>query len=116
MSDSLKDTTLFLPLTYNENYKVAGETKLTEVYSGYIGLEVHEGNNNITIEISNKYLNYGAILSILGIILTILFSHFKIFKNKVINNIVYYSHLTLFSLFIIFAYCISALFFIISFI
>jgi len=114
---SKEESILFVPLAYNRFYKLSNTSnELFEVYNGYIGLTLNKGYNDITIEFHNRDIHYGLIMSLLGLGLAILLSYFKIYQNKVIKNIVYYTYTSLFILAIILIYFIPALFFIFSFI
>lgn len=48
-----KEQLLFIPINYSKSYTLLKnnnkEEEITKVFNNYIGITIHEGNNNITI-------------------------------------------------------------------
>ena len=81
----LKNQTLFLSLPYEEGFIIKVDGKKTtyhKVLDAFVGVDLKEGNHNITIDYVSKGFNPGIIISISGLSLSII----SLFINKCYNK------------------------------
>ncbi len=116
--DSNENKLLFIPINYNEGYK-ALNTDIVKVYDNYIGINLKEGNNNITIEFIPQYLKESFNLSLSIIILTFLLlvtnMYNKLVNNKKLQQVAKYTYLALYTLVLLIIYILPTIGFVISF-
>lgn len=79
------DNILFIPISYLNGMSATNNNAATEIikiFDSFIGIRLNKGDNNIVINYTTPGLKIGLIISIIGIILTIVF--IKI-KDKLLN-------------------------------
>lgn len=118
---SNKEGILFLPIGYIDGMYVTNNGKKTDivkVFDNFVGINLLNGENNIDICYTPKYFNIGCIMSIIGIILSVLFIKFKdkILSLKIIKNVSYYLYIILFLIMVLSIYIVPAIMFVLSFI
>ena len=92
--ESENEQLLFLPIAYDKGYSAYnnGEVvKVENVFDGFIGLKVVEGDNNIVVTFVPVGFKLGLSISLISLLFGILFLYFKnkILSFEVINNFVY---------------------------
>lgn len=112
----------FIPVTYDDGYKVKvnGKTQeIIKVYDNFLGVKLEEGNNKITFTYIPRGLVFGTIVSIFTLILTIFFFKFKIYNvlinNNLLVNIISHIYYALYILLTLFIYIIPIICFIVSY-
>ncbi len=116
-----KEGILFLPIGYIDGMNVINngkETNIVKVFDNFVGINLIKGENNINISYTPKYFIIGSIISIIGILLSLLFIKFKdvIINLKTIKNISYWLYITLYIIMIIGIYIVPTIMFVLSFI
>lgn len=113
---------LFLPISYNEGYKVTNNGKdieIIKVYDNFIGIKLNEGENDIKISFIPKGLIPCLIISMITLVLAIILIktnlYHKIIEWKWLQNITYYLYLILYLGIILVVYVGLTLCFIISY-
>lgn len=114
--------TLFIPLTYSDNYTlvVNGEKQeLTKLYENFMGIEVTKGTNNITLSYVPAGFKLGTIISLIGLGITIMLlktkAYTKIIENSILQKIIYYGYLVVYNLGILLVYVFPIICFILSY-
>jgi len=114
---------LFIPINYDESYTAYNNGKkidIIKVYDNYIGINLNEGENNISIKFIPSYLKISTLFSLFFIILTILLLktglYSKLLENRLLQKLAKYIYLGIYSLVIIFIYLIPIIIFLISFV
>jgi len=112
----------FIPITYDDNYKVKvnGVSKdVIKVYDNFLGVELDEGKNEIEFTYIPGKLIIGIIVSIITLILTIFLFKFKIYNvlinNNLLTKIISYIYLFLYVILTLFIYIIPSVCFILSY-
>lgn len=98
-----KNEVLFLPLSYLDGY--VGSHKIIKVFDNFVGVELEDGINNIELSYYPKGLNLGIVISVLGIIISLMW--FKYSSNinvMILNDICYYAYMFVYILLILFMY------------
>ena len=119
--DSGEDGILFMPISYLDGMTAANNNSSTEIiklFDNFIGIKLSSGENNIVISYMTPGLKIGTIISLVGIVLSILFLKYgNYFMNlDIINNISYGIYFILFVLFLLVFYIVPFVMFIISYI
>lgn len=99
---SKENQKMFLPIAYDENWECSINGKkvdIEKVFTGFISLDLDEGENKIELEYVNHTFKYGAILSVTGFFLFVIAIFLnrknKIVQNKLIQNVSYISFIIL---------------------
>lgn len=106
-----KDEILFLPISYLDGY--VGSHKIVKVFDNFVGIELEDGINNIEISYFPKGLTLGMVISVLGIIFSIVWCKYS--KNidvMILNNLSYYAYMFVYILLVLFMYLVMILAFI----
>lgn len=93
-------------------------TEIIKVFDDFIGVRLKNGENNIKISYTTPGLKTSILLSILGIIGTLLFIEFyeKITDCETLNRLTYITYLVLYIILLLIFYIIPLFIFILSFI
>ena len=119
--DSLENKVLFIPITYLDGMTAinnGSDTEMIKLFGNFIGIKVSSGENNIVISYVTPGLKIGTVLSLIGIILSVIFIKCGsyLINLDIINNIIYGIYLILFILFTLIFYIVPFVMFIISYI
>ena len=113
---------LFLPINYSESYKATNNGKKIEtlkLYDNYIGVELSEGENDITLTYMPKGFMPCLVISLITVGLSIILTrkniYNKLLNNKILFNFAYYAYLFVYLLTIIIIYVGLTVAFIISY-
>lgn len=71
-----KDGILYLSIPYEKGFKIYVDGKKVnyfKIYNAFIGINLDKGNHEIKIKFVSPYINIGIIVSILGVMLTIIY-------------------------------------------
>ena len=103
---SNSDNILFIPISYLKGMSATNNgtsTEIIKVFDSFIGIKLNNGDNNIIISYTTPGLKIGLIISIIGIILTIIFIKIKdkLISMKWLNNIVFILYLLVYIIFVI---------------
>ena len=115
-----EENILFIPTAYLEGMRATNNNEIVQiekVFDNFLGIRVSPGENNIVVSYITPGLRLGTIISILGIILTVVFIKLKskILSLKVINNIFYYSYLVIYSILSLVVYVFPFVIFLLSY-
>ena len=119
--DSKEEGILFIPVGYINGMHASNNNKkvdIVKVFDNFIGIRLESGVNDISIGYSQPGIIVGLIISVLGIISSILFLKFKnnISRSNIIKNISYYTYLGIYIVAFIIFYIVPAIMFMVSFI
>ena len=116
------DKILFLPLSYSPNYKAKNngiDVDVIKLYDNFIGIKLNKGVNNIELVYFPNNLKLFIGISIVSLILTIIVFVTKLYKkiidNKLIQNIMYFSYVSIYLLFIFCVYVLLTVCFMLSY-
>lgn len=117
---STKEDLLFIPTIYLNGMKAKNNDKdieIIKVFDNFIGIKLNSGENNIVISYIPPGLKVGSILSLIGIILTILFVILKnkVCSSKILNNIFYNLYLIMYFVLTLVVYILPLIIFIVSY-
>ncbi len=112
---------LFIPIPYLKGMSATQNghsTEIIKVFDDFIGVRLKNGENNIKISYITSGLKTSILLSILGIIGTLLFIKFyeKITDCEILNRLTYITYLVLYIILLLIFYIIPLFIFILSFI
>lgn len=112
---------LFIPIPYLKGMSATQNghsTEIIKVFDDFIGVRLKNGENNIKISYTTPGLKTSILLSILGIIGTLLFIEFyeKITGCEILNRLTYITYLVLYIILLLIFYIIPLFIFILSFI
>ena len=112
---------LFIPIPYLKGMSATQNghsTEIIKVFDDFIGVRLKNGENNIKISYTTPGLKASILLSILGIIGTLLFIEFyeKITDCEILNRLTYITYLVLYIILLLIFYIIPLFIFILSFI
>lgn len=115
--ESDKEQLLFLPIAYDKGYVAYDNDKLINVeniFEGFVGIKLVEGNNHITLSFIPSGFYLGLIVSLVSIVFAILFCVFqnKILSLNIIENLIYSLYVVLVVLVISVMYVVPILAFI----
>jgi len=119
--NSLDNDVLFIPITYLDGMTAINNntnTKIIKLFDNFIGIQLSRGENNIVISYTTPGLKFGTVISLIGIVLSIVFvkgGHY-LTNLDIINKISYGIYFVLFVLFGFAFYIIPFIMFIISYI
>lgn len=85
-NDSEKYKWLFISVPYQDSFTAAlngREAECKKVYSGFIGIRLSPGNNNIVLSYKPPYFNMGLGVSCFGVLVLITYITFNFRKRKV---------------------------------
>jgi uncharacterized membrane protein YfhO len=119
--DSLENDILFIPVTYLDGMTAVNNNSNTEIiklFDNFIGIKLSSGENNIILSYITPGLKLGAIISLIGIILSVAFVKYGYYLTNfdIINKISYGIYFILFVLFAFIFYIVPFIMFIISYI
>ena len=107
---------LFLPITYLDGY-FSNTNEIFRVYDNFLGIKLHDGENSIEVVYVPKGIIIGAVLSLLGIVLAIVWiKYLQTMSIPFLENIVYYIYLAIYALIALVFYILMPIMFIKSFI
>ena len=107
---------LFLPITYLDGY-FSNTNEIFRVYDNFLGIKLHDGENTIEVVYVPKGIIIGAVLSLLGIVLAIVWiKYLQTMSIPLLENIVYYIYLAIYALIALVFYILMPIMFIKSFI
>ena len=107
---------LFLPITYLDGY-FSNTNEIFRVYDNFLGIKLHDGENTIEVVYVPKGIIIGAVLSLLGIVLAIVWiKYLQTMSIPLLENIVYYIYLAIYVLVVLIFYILMPIMFIKSFI
>ena len=96
---------LFLPVAYNEGYQATlngKEVKVLKVFDNFIGIEVEQGENEITLTFIPPGLKIAALISVVTLVLTIILIktglYQKLLTIKGLQNMTYFAYILLYLL------------------
>lgn len=100
---------LFLPINNIKGYIVINNNKVVNsktCLDNFMCIDLDNGNNNIIIKYHDSYIKIFSIISIIGIILTIIFKIYDkvIINNNILGNIALFIYLTITMFIILFIY------------
>ena len=112
---------LFIPVPYLKGMSATQNghsTEIIKVFDNFIGIRLKNGENNIKISYTTPGLKISILLSILGIIGTLLFIKFyeKITSCEILNRLAYITYLVLYIVLLLIFYIVPLFIFILSFI
>lgn len=112
---------LFIPVPYLKGMSATQNghsTEIIKVFDNFIGIRLKNGENNIKISYTTPGLKISILLSILGIIGTLLFIKFyeKITSCEIFNRLTYITYLVLYIVLLLIFYIVPLFIFILSFI
>lgn len=112
---------LFIPVPYLKGISATQNghsTEIIKVFDNFIGIRLKNGENNIKISYTTPGLKISILLSILGIIGTLLFIKFyeKITSCEIFNRLTYITYLVLYIVLLLIFYIVPLFIFILSFI
>ena len=112
---------LFIPVPYLKGMSATQNghsTEIIKVFDNFIGIRLKNGENNIKISYTTPGLKISILLSILGIIGTLLFIKFyeKITSCEIFNRLTYITYLVLHVVLLLIFYIVPLFIFILSFI
>lgn len=112
---------LFIPVPYLKGMSATQNghsTEIIKVFDNFIGIRLKNGENNIKISYTTPGLKISILLSILGIIGTLLFIKFyeKITSCEIFNRLTYITYLVLYIVLLLIFYIVPLSIFILSFI
>ncbi len=112
---------LFIPVPYLKGMSATQNghsTEIIKVFDNFIGIRLKDGENNIKISYTTPGLKISILLSILGIIGTLLFIKFyeKITSCEIFNRLTYITYLVLYIVLLLIFYIVPLFIFILSFI
>lgn len=112
---------LFIPVPYLKGMSAiqnGHSTEIIKVFDNFIGIRLKNGENNIKISYTTPGLKISILLSILGIIGTLLFIKFyeKITSCEILNRLAYITYLVLYIVLLLIFYIVPLFIFILSFI
>lgn len=112
---------LFIPVPYLKGMSATQNghsTEIIKVFDNFIGIRLKNGENNIKISYTTPGLKISFLLSILGIIGTLLFIKFyeKITSCEIFNRLTYITYLVLYIVLLLIFYIVPLFIFILSFI
>ena len=118
--DSDEEKILFIPTPYIKGMSAKNNGKKVEIvniFDSFIGIKLDKGKNNISIKYITPGLKLGIVISVFGILLTLLFIKFKdkLIKFKFINNISFITYAVLYVIAAFVFYIIPFGMFVISF-
>lgn len=118
--DSDNENLLFVPITYLDGMSANNNNEnisIVRMFDNFIGIRLNEGQNDIVISYTTPGLKLGSLMSMLGIVLTILFIKFSknIISINIINNISYCLYLILYVILSIIFYILPFGLFILSY-
>ena len=103
--DSEDKQILFLPVAYNEGYQATlngKEVEVLKVFDNFIGIEVEQGENDITLTFIPPGLKISALVSLVALILTIILIktglYQKLLNVKWLQNMTYFIYILLYLL------------------
>ena len=107
---------LFLPITYLDGY-FSNTNEIFRVYDNFLGIKLHDGENTIEVVYIPKGIIIGAVLSLLGIVLAIVWiKYLQTMSIPLLENIAYYIYLAIYALIVLIFYILMPIMFIKSFI
>ena len=120
--DSKEEGLFFIPVTYEDSYKVKvndKESDVIKVYGNYLGVELKDGKNNIEFSYTPSGLELGMLVSTVTLIGTFILFKFswyeKILNNKLITKTISYIYLLIYILATSLVYVIAFICFILSY-
>ena len=120
--ESDKSGLFFIPVTYEDSYKVKVNDKeitAVAVYGNYLGVELEEGKNNIEFSYIPSGLKLGILVStvtLLGTFILFKFSWYeKLLNNKILTKITKYIYLLIYILATTLVYVVPFICFILSY-
>ncbi len=118
-----KGKILLLPIVNDGNYKATlngKSVKVLKLYDNYVGIELVKGDNNIKLTYVPKTLIPSLIVSIVALVLTCVLIKFNIYNKiiecNILQNITYYLYLFAYFAFILIAYLLMILCFLVSYV
>lgn len=112
----------FLPVTYNEGYRVkvnGKEQEVVRVFENYLGVEVGEGTSQIEFTYTPEGMKFGLVLSAISLIVTFVIVKFGIYKKMLTSNflttVAWWIYLVLYLLALLIVYVLPTIFFILSY-
>lgn len=101
--ESDKKQILFLPVAYNDGYQATlngKEVEVLKVFDNFIGIEVEQGENDITLTFIPPGLKISAVISLVALILTIVLIKTELYQKllniKWLQNITYFIYVLLY--------------------